>query len=207
MRNLTKINVGDRFTRLVALERSGRKTPNNKCFYRYFKCDCGRIKEIMEYSVYRGYTKSCNCISKEVSVKKFTTHNMSRSRIYHIWNGINMRCRNKNEPDYKYYGSKGIKVCDEWITFIGFYNWAKNSGYKKNLTIDRIDNNKGYYPENCRWATIIQQNRNKTNLIKYNGMCASEISIKLGGKPCLIYGRLSNGWTIEKAFTTKIIKR
>lgn len=207
MRNYTKINVGDRFTRLVALERSGRKTPDNKCFYRYFKCDCGNIKEIMEYSVYSGYTKSCGCINREISIKINTKHNMSRSRIYHIWNGINMRCLNKNEPSYKYYGGKGITLYKPWKKFINFYKWAISSGYKENLTIDRINNDKGYYPENCRWATIFQQNRNKSNLIKYNGMCASEASLKLGGKPSLIYGRLAYGWTIEKAFTTKIIKR
>lgn len=206
MRNFTRINIGDRFTKLVALERSGRKTPDNKCFYRYFKCDCGNIKEIMEYSVYRGYTKNCGCFNREFWRKKWTTHNMSKSRLYHIWNGIKMRCLNKNEPSYKYYGGRGITVCRNWLTFIGFYNWAKNSGYKQNLTIDRIDNNKGYYPTNCRWATIAQQNRNKTNLIKYKGECAAQASIRLGGKPCLIYARLKKGWTIEKAFTTKIQK-
>lgn len=207
MRNFTRINVGDRFTRLVALKRSGKKTPDNKCFYRYFKCDCGNIKEIMEYSVYSGYTKSCGCLNKEISIKNNTTHNMSRSRIYRILNNMKMRCLNKKEPSYKYYGSRGITICDEWINFISFYKWAISNGYKKNLTIDRIDNTKGYYPKNCRWATVAEQNRNKSNLIKYNGLCASEASVKLGGRPCLIYGRLKRGWTIEKAFTTEIIKR
>ncbi len=206
MRNFTIINVGDRFSRLVALERSGRKTPDNKCFYRYFKCDCGSIKEIMEYSVYSGYTKSCGCLNKEISIKINTKHNMSRSRIYHIWKGIKMRCLNKNEPSYKHYGGRGITICDEWIGFTNFYKWAMSNGYDKNLTIDRIDNNKGYFPSNCRWTTVLEQNRNKSNLIKYKGECAAQASVRLGGKPYLIYARLKKGWTIEKAFTTEIIK-
>jgi hypothetical protein len=205
MRNFTRINVGDRFTKLVALERSGRKTPDNKIFYRYFKCDCGKIKEIMEYSVKSGHTKCCGCINREFWRKKWTTHNMSRSRIYTIWNNMKMRCSNKNDTHYKYYGGRGITVCRNWLTFIGFYNWAKNSGYKQNLTIDRIDNNKGYYPDNCRWSTVTEQNRNKSNLVKYKGEFAAQASVRLGGKPCLIYGRLKRGWSIKKAFTTDII--
>jgi len=86
--------------------------------------------------------------------KQLELHGMSNTRLYHIWENMKSRCSNKNTPNYQYYGAVGISVCDEWAgSFIAFQKWAEASGYSDKLTIDREENKKGYYPDNCRWAT------------------------------------------------------
>ena len=100
------------------------------------------------------------------------THNMSRTNIYHTWRNMKARCDNPNLKSYQRYGGRGITVCDEWVkSFQAFYEWAITNGYQKGLTLDRIDNDKGYCPENCRWATWEQQSRNKSRnvMLTYNG--------------------------------------
>ena len=93
-------------------------------------------------------------------------HGLSNHRLYHIWSTMKQRCYNKKAPKYKDYGARGIRVCQEWLNdFQAFYNWAMDNGYKENLTIDRIDVDKGYSPGNCHWADVIEQNNNKTNCI------------------------------------------
>lgn len=94
-------------------------------------------------------------------------HGLSSHNLYYRWNGILDRCNNKNSPQYKYYGERGIEVCEEWKKFIPFYNWAINNGYKKELEIDRINNNGNYCPENCRFVNhLIQMNNKRDTLIK-----------------------------------------
>lgn len=88
-------------------------------------------------------------------------HGLHGSRIYKIWQGMKTRCLNKNDPNYKRWGAKGISICHDWLTFQIFYAWAVNNGYAAQLTLDRIDNDLGYTPENCRWTTQIVQFRNK----------------------------------------------
>ncbi len=122
-------------------------------------------------------------------------HGMTYSRPYRIWAGIKRRCYNKNEKAYSSYGAKGIKMCDRWLDFELFWEDMKDT-YKDSLTIDRIDNSKGYCKDNCRWATMKEQARNKTNipLYDYQGrkICISEASEITGIKRATISHRINN---------------
>lgn len=137
-----------------------------------------------------------------------TKHNMSRTRLYHIWNSMKQRCSNPNAISYKYYGQKGVKVCDEWANeFQAFHDWAMSNGYSDNLTIDRKDNDGDYCPENCRWSTnkVQQNNRNAYNrLYTYQGetLNITQWAEKIGVPRNMIYKRLYRGWSIEKTLTT-----
>ncbi len=144
--------------------------------YYLCKCDCGNEKTLCISNIVTGNTKSCGCIRK-IGTRK--THGLSNTRIHHTWCGMKQRCYNINLKEYKYYGARGIKVCKEWIDdFMNFYNWAIDNGYNDDLSIDRIDVNGDYEPDNCRWVTQKEQVRNvRTNkLISYNNetKCLSE---------------------------------
>ena len=127
------------------------------------KCDCGNIKSIQKSGLVRGVVISCGCNL----IERNTKHNLSRTRLYRVFSDMKSRCYNKNSKDYKNYGARGIKICDEWLNdFTAFNKWAYENGYDENApkmacTIDRINNDLGYSPENCRWVDIATQNRNK----------------------------------------------
>lgn len=132
-------------------------------------------------------------------------HGMRNTRIYNIWRTMRQRCTNPNCRNYKNYGGRGITVCDEWNDFQTFYDWAVKSGYSDSLTIDRIDNSKGYTPSNCRWSTQLEQQNNRRNTIfmTVNGVTHSlhEWSRITGIKSGTIWRRLSYGHSPEKALT------
>lgn len=132
------------------------------------RCYCGKLFETRIERLKNGSCKSCGCFRKT----KLLKHGMVKSRMYRIWARMKARCTNPKSKDFKWYGGKGIKVCDEWNDFNSFYEWSIENGYKDDLTIDRIDNSKGYCPDNCRWVDMEKQHRNTTRvrLIEYNGI-------------------------------------
>lgn len=123
------------------------------------KCECGN-ETVVEYSaLVSNATKSCGCLSKETNSLLFSTHKQSKTRLYHIWAGMKARCNNPKIPAYKYYGAKGITYTKEWENFKPFYMWALNNGYADDLTIDRINVNGNYEPNNCQWITLSENSK------------------------------------------------
>ncbi len=129
----------------------------------------------------------------------------SRPKMYYVWAGMKNRCLNKNYKQYKDYGGRGISVQNEWNLFKNFQA-DMFSTYKKGLTLDRIDNSKGYSKENCRWVSATHQNRNTRKNIIYKGEYATDACKRLGGASGLIRMRLNYGWSLEKAFSKKVNK-
>lgn len=159
--------TGKRFGKLIALRRVGYKNG----YIWECKCDCGNLTEVSLANLNSGHIKSCGCSNKGI-IRNYV-HGNSRKRIYKEYYGMISRCKQDAKCKKDYY-DRGITVCDEWLGengFINFYNWAMANGYRDDLTIDRKDNNKGYSPDNCRWATQKQQanNKRKNKYIKYNG--------------------------------------
>lgn len=149
--------IGKKFGKLTVLENLPRS--RKRCI-----CDCGRVIDVQTSHLMDGHTQSCGCLQKE---KTSTINGLSKTRLHKIWESMHARCECKKHKSYKIYKDK--KICEEWHRipykrkqdgFLNFYNWATNNGYNDNLSLDRIDNSKGYCPENCRWTTTKEQARN-----------------------------------------------
>lgn len=209
-----KVDIaGVRFGRLVATERAG--TDKHRLILWRCKCDCGNEHIARHTDLRSGKTKSCGCLNREMVVKRSTTHGLSgnhnhRRRLYKIWIGMKGRCYNPKASGYKNYGGRGIIVCKEWLEYMPFHQWAMSHGYQENLTIERIDNDGNYEPDNCTWIPIGKQAMNKCNnrQIIYNGesKLLIEWSRLLGINKSTLHRRLK-GWSVEKAFNTPVKKR
>lgn len=213
MKDLT----GEKYGRLTVLGLDHRVKSiwqgQNKGYFYYWKCqcECGNKIIVSNSHLRTGHTKSCGCYKNDLLVDRVKTHGLSNTRLFGLFGKIKGRCYNPNNPKYKNYGARGITICDEWLNnFKSFYDWAMDNGYDENAkfmecTIDRIDNNKGYSPENCRFVSNDVQARNKTtnHLITYNGEthCLAEWSEITGISKGAIGYRLKKGWDIELMLT------
>ena len=172
-------------------------------------CECGTIKDIPAKTLLNGTAQSCGCLQKERASEANGKHRMRKTRLYEIWYGIKRRCEDQNREAYKDYGGRGIIVCPEWRdSFEAFRDWALANGYQEGLTIDRINVNGGYEPENCRWITMEQQQRNRTNsrFLTFNGEThtLAEWAEITGIRWGTIKARLNSGWTTERTLTEPV---
>lgn len=159
--------TGQKFGRLTAVRFVGNK--NGKARW-LFRCDCGNLVEKDAASVQSGNTSSCGCLHREQLIarnKATAKHGCSKDRLYGVWHGMKERCLSKTHKDYSRYGARGITVCSEWAdSFEAFKAWAMSNGYNPDAdygkcTLDRIDNSKGYGPDNCRWVDSRIQAKNR----------------------------------------------
>jgi hypothetical protein len=170
MKEKLVVEIGDEFGDLTLIGQpflKRKESANRNLKYALFRCKCGKEKCIRYQDVVYGGINSCGCRKTKNNIKMNTTHGLRNHRLYHIWQAMINRCYRDDFPSYKYYGNRGVYVCDEWKNSVkAFYEWAMNNGYQDNLTIDRMDNDEGYTPYNCRWVTRKEnmQNRGTTKI-------------------------------------------
>ncbi|MDR1687271.1 MAG: helix-turn-helix domain-containing protein [Clostridiales bacterium] len=183
---------GQRFGRLVAIRRSSGVKSKVKWFC---KCDCGNETEVLITSLMCGNTRSCGCLRQGTKQGHKIRH---EGRLYKIWKAMRTRITNPNTSCFEYYGGRGIEICDEWTeSYEAFHDWAIDNGYSDALQIDRINVDKGYSPNNCRWVNaFVQMNNTRRNhYIEYNGeiRTVSEWARELGINRTTLNYRINNG--------------
>ena len=194
---------GKRFGFLVCLE----KDESVGRVHYFCRCDCGRVKSIMQSHLCRGVVTSCGC----KMTKGTPVHGLTNSVEWKTWSGIKRRCYNSNEKSYNRYGGRGIKVCDRWKN--SFENFYKDMGPRPSTAhqIDRIDNDGPYSPDNCRWTSRLKQANNKSNnrLISFESktLTLAQWSRETGINAETISTRLKSGWPVKKALTFPVRKK
>ena len=197
-----------RFERLEVLSRlpkEGARMFSFKC-----RCECGNEKNVRIDHLRSGRTKSCGCLNREQTSARNFKHGLRRHPLYTTWDCIRQRCTNPNNPNYKNYGGRGIRLCERWTTFA---NFIEDVGPRPpGRTLDRSDNERGYEPGNVRWATKHVQTRNsrRNRLLTFEGKtrCLSDWATEKGIDRQTLSLRLDRlGWSVEKALTTKRPRR
>lgn len=198
--------TGQKFGRLTVIKRVEKQNKTRSAYW-LCQCECGNTTIVSSPNLKNKHAMSCDCLQQESRLTHSITHGLTKTRIYKIYLGMKKRCYNKNYFQFQYYGGKGIRICDEWLNnFKSFYDWSIANNYNDTLTIDRINSNGNYCPENCRWVDkYVQANNKKTNkLITYNNETHTmkEWSKITGLTYSTIQHRLDRNWDIEKALTT-----
>ena len=179
-------------------------------------CSCGNTVVVLGVNLRNGNTESCGCLkanSYKLAARANVIHGLSKSRLYSTWRGMLARCYNQNDPKYYLWGGRGITVCNEWReSFVPFRDWALESGYQDNLTIDRISSNGNYCPNNCRWVTRAENSSRKSNNIRIkcpDGIVRtlSQISKLTGLTHSMLYQRYAKCTTISYEMLTQPRKK
>lgn len=186
--------IGQRFGSLTVIKKSDKMAKSGSMWDCI--CDCGKQKTIARSSLVSGHTKSCGC-------SRYGKQNgMSKERLYNIWRKMHVRCENPRHDHFDRYGGRGIKVCKEWDSFLVFREWAVNNGYAENLTIDRINGDGDYEPENCRWITQKEQMQNicTNRIILFDGerYTVPQFAEMLKVPQYTVRNQLRSGWSPEK---------
>lgn len=200
---------GKKFGRLLVINLYGKHTDNRGRFEYFYEClcDCGQRTHVHSISLKAGSSTSCGCFRREINAgvlgRRMRKHGMYQTSEYRIWQAMLQRCENSNAKHFKNYGGRGIKVCERWHTFEHFYS---DVGPKpKNQSINRLNNNGNYEPENCCWSTQVDQCRNtrSNRMITHNGEthCCVEWDSILGFPYQTITRRLHRGWSEHRALT------
>lgn len=197
-----KIEKGNKYGRWTA-DREGKIVGRNR--YWFCVCECGKEKEVFVASLYRGLSKSCGCLNSELASARKKTHGLSRTVEHNVWLNMRQRCNDPNKADYANYGGRGIKVCDRWSSF---ENFLSDMGHANGKTLERKDNNKGYEPSNCVWATKKTQanNRRSNRLIEYKGESKTiqQWAEFVGLDYFTLRARINVlGWDVERALNEK----
>lgn len=186
------------FGALVVVKQTGNSKDGKRQYL--CKCECGQYRIVKGTDLRSGKVHNCGCIhGNKKYVNGFSLDNHSHKRIYRIWNDMKRRCLDDRREDYMRYGGRGINVCAEWLDFQNFFEWSLNNGYGDNLTIDRIDVDGGYSPQNCRWADAATQANNRTNnhYMTYLGETKTmkQWCDELGLPYYAVRARQSRGWS------------
>lgn len=211
MSRFSKVPIGSKIGRLTVIEEVAERSSDNRRMVKC-KCDCGNYTVVRLYEILRGRTTSCGCLrgTKDGEPKRHGT------RLYEVWKGMRARCNNPNHDAYKYYGGRGIRVCPEWDSYITFKEWAYAHGYDKGApkwqcTLERINPNKNYEPDNCKWVTMSEQNNNKRNSFKieYEGEThtLSEWGRIKGIPSGTIRNRYLSGHPLDEVFSKEKVHR
>lgn len=205
--------TNQRFGRLLVFSYSGKQGRKTTWLC---KCDCGNWStNVVTWALTSGSTLSCGCFSKEKLVEGrnkhkcgVVKHGMTCTRVYNIWSGMLQRCNNPKASKYENYGGRGIKVCERWKTFENFY--FDMGDPLETQTIERIDSDKDYSPENCKWATYAEQNRNTKNNSNFTlsgkTQCLTDWCREYNIKITTVLGRLERNWAFQDALETPIKK-
>lgn len=201
--------TGQTFGRLTAIRPAGQNKHGQRLWV--WECECGNQIDRIAAPVKNGNTRSCGCLHREMVAAQFTTHgaktNGNVSPEYRTWIGLRQRCLNPRNPNFKEYGERGIAVCQRWLD--SFENFLADAGERPTPehTLERKDNDGNYEPDNCRWATRLEQSHNKRNnrMLTFDGktMCVMEWQTYL---KLPVHHRIHAGWSVERALTTPVLK-
>lgn len=196
---------GNKYGMLTVLYKTSLKDAKGHALW-LSRCDCGNLKLLPKASYACGNTKSCGCNTSEWKRQAHTTHGSTPKRLHKIWEHMKWRCCNPNCEQYKNYGGRGITICAEWSNYAAFREWALTHGYADNLTIERIDVNGNYCPENCTFIPNEQQvlNRRPFKSKYFNGERVSikQLCLEHGIDYSVVKARLTFGWDVNRALNT-----